>query len=310
MARATHPGPITGIAVTSTYFVSGGSRPPAGWGSLSASAAQRDSGGSLAPSEARGCVQGLDRRTGALRGRFFLDAAVRDVAMTPSGDLVAELGADAKLRLWERSSQTFVFTADAGASRSIGMSGDGRFVLTGGDEVRIWETGSERLLFSEATPGGTGALSHDGTRVATVTGREVRIYDTFGKARLQTVALEDTAIVYTLAFSPSGRYLAAGGDSVVFVIEVASGEVLHELRRHTGYVASIDFDPTGDRFVSVSQSAALVWDASSGDLVTRLNADAFQVNAVAFAPDGTVYTGSHDGTIRRWSVRTGEELSF
>ena len=71
--------------------------------------------------------------------------------------------------------------------------------------------------------------------------------------------------VHSVAYSPDGKYLAAGADSgQVWVWEVPAGKELHSLKGHTKSVFSVAFAPDGKRLASAGDTTVRLWDLESG----------------------------------------------
>jgi WD40 repeat protein len=78
--------------------------------------------------------------------------------------------------------------------------------------------------------------------------------------------------VWTVAYSPDGRYLASGSwDSTVKVWNMAAPELAEPvtLRGHAGFIQSLAFSPDGRHLASASgyagQGEVKVWDAALWD---------------------------------------------
>ncbi len=71
------------------------------------------------------------------------------------------------------------------------------------------------------------------------------------------------SLVYGLAFNPDGTRLAAGcGDNTVRLFDVATSQLVAELRGHTDFVHAVAWSPDGTRLVSGSGDFTVrVWDA-------------------------------------------------
>jgi len=128
-----------------------------------------------------------------------------------------------------------------------------------------------------------------------------------------TVLFHDSRIT-SIAFSPDGKVLAAGGsDKELKLWDVSSGEVMHNLSAHQGDIFSsicVAFSPDGSLLASGSdRDTVKLWDVSSGVELRTLSEHESGVNSVAFSPDGsTLATGSSDATVKLWFVSSGVEL--
>ena len=111
----------------------------------------------------------------------------------------------------------------------------------------------------------------------------------------------DTGVVYSIAFSPDGKWLASGNtDHTVRVWNAHTGELRHTLRGHSFLVNRVNFAPDGKRIISagpvlvdnhewLTQMEIITWDADSGRQLSRkVVAEASILwGAVAFSADGS-----------------------
>jgi tetratricopeptide (TPR) repeat protein len=120
-----------------------------------------------------------------------------------------------------------------------------------------------------------------------------------------------TSHVYSVAFSPDGRWLASGSkDNAVRLWDAATGREIHTLERHANSVYSVSFSPDGRHLASGSYDHTVrLWEIESGREVRVLRGHTSAVYSVSFSPDGRqLASGSDDRTIRLWEVANGHEL--
>jgi RNA polymerase sigma factor (sigma-70 family) len=129
--------------------------------------------------------------------------------------------------------------------------------------------------------------------------------------RLGTVRWRHGDVIRHLAFSPSGKALAAGSDSSVHIWDPASGrESLCIRPKPYGIVTAVAYSVDG-RLIAIGhncdQPRCLLWDASTGQAVNVVP-DQAHCYGLAFSPDGKLF-GTVDGeTLRLWNLATGLEL--
>ena len=129
------------------------------------------------------------------------------------------------------------------------------------------------------------------------------------------VGAGDEGRINTVAISPDGRRLAAGGQMAlrgqsaqpIRIYDFETGELVQLLTGHTGKIIALAFSPDGMRILSGSgDRTAVLWDVTTGRLLHRLDRHKAEVYGVAFTPDGArVVTGSFDRMIRLWRSADG-----
>ena len=117
--------------------------------------------------------------------------------------------------------------------------------------------------------------------------------------------------VVGLSLTRDGKTLiAAGGDGIIRVWDVASGQLQRTLTGHTNVVYKADLSPNEKLIASSSRDlTARIWDFATGRELHQLTGFHCAVKAIAFSPDSkTVAAVGNDGLVKIWDVKTGGEL--
>ena len=154
--------------------------------------------------------------------------------------------------------------------------------------VRLVDLASRKVIKNQRghhDHGRAVAYSPDGKLFATGAERVV-LWDSASMTRV--VPLEYESVVWSVAFSPDGRWLVSThGDGSILVWDVANRELAANLRQHSGGVRGLALSPDGTKLATASEDhSVILWDSSSGRKEAVLNQHETRVGAVAFSPDG------------------------
>ncbi len=111
--------------------------------------------------------------------------------------------------------------------------------------------------------------------------------------------------VYGLAFSPDGRYLAAGMDSnEIRLWRMPEGVQEQILVGHEDTVRVVAFSPDGRLLASCSDDQSIrLWELATGRCLVTLRGHTNRVRSMAFSPDGRyLWSTGDDGSVRQWDV--------
>ena len=156
------------------------------------------------------------------------------------------------------------------------------------------------------------AFSQDGSMLAVASYQQVRITDAASGNVTRT--LDGHAdLVRSLAFSPSGRLLAAAGGAPaqfgeVKVWDVETGKLCHTIKGHKDCIYSVDFSPDGKQIVTASYDRMIeLWSADTGEHIRTLKDHVDAVYAVDFGNEpGQLVSGGADRSVKLWNLETGK----
>ncbi len=121
----------------------------------------------------------------------------------------------------------------------------------------------------------------------------IKVHEVSGGRELLRLPMPGGARVFSLAFSPDGRRIAAGEeDGRVWVWDAGTGSVLHETQ-WDDQSFRLAFSPDGRRLAGVNRSRVQIRDAGDGREVLILRgapsrwSDGGFNPVLAWSPDGT-----------------------
>ncbi len=250
----------------------------------------------------------------------------KDVAFSPDDRLVAASGTtgEADLTLWDANTGEVLHTwvsqpgtkaSFEGWSGEIAFSPDGSRLavanLDGAPQVLDVSSGAVVLRLEGHTSVADGlAYSPDGSLIATgdnYENGEVIVWDAGTGRPLHVLEAEK---IYSMAFSPDGRKLAAVGDlGILHVWDAATGEELIAPVSETSGYRAVAFSQDGERVYTGGQDSSVrIWDVASGENLRNLAGHTGVVGALAFSPDFRSFVSAGDDGCKFWDLGPGKEL--
>ena len=240
---------------------------------------------------------------------------VNSVSFSPDGTYVLSASQDGTIRLWDSNSGQEIRSIEPNGLRvfDVAFSPDGGQIASACDDraIRLWDVRSGSLI-KELIGHSAGVIgvvySPNGDRIAstaydsalklweTQSGRELFSITTSsqGEANVAGSSVHNFASV---AFSPSGRRIAAGMDNgIIKFLDAPTEHEVTTLRGHTDTLTHWSFSEDGHRIYTASENEKLSWDLATKK--TDPNVD--------WNPPSTHRQVSPDG---RWQIdRDGNNL--
>lgn len=187
---------------------------------------------------------------------------------------------------------------------------DNRILTAGGEGVlSVWDVESARALESfQLSSQALRSIAFYADRNELAVGASdgsIYLLDSQTLELRKVIQKAHASSVFSLAYSPDGRYLLSGGkDAILRIWEVGDFKMMSEQAAHWFTLNHIVFSPDGAFFATASRDKSLkIWDARSFALLKV--ADAFRgghinsVNRLLWLPDGLI-SASDDKSAIVW----------
>ncbi len=213
------------------------------------------------------------------------DLAIRSLAFSPDGRLLATGGEFSSVHTWDAETGTALaaFAGHAAAAGSVTFFDDESLVSGSADHsVRVWELNPgwrlERTIGAVDQP---ELISHRVTSLdfssaadqllvaGGVPSRngELLVFNVADGARQFFLPQAHDDVIYSARFSPDGKRIASGSaDKYIRTFDVASSQQLRRLEGHTNYVLGLAWKGDGSTLVSAAADNSIkVWNSETGD---------------------------------------------
>ncbi|MFT3894159.1 MAG: hypothetical protein QM730_21215 [Anaerolineales bacterium] len=196
-----------------------------------------------------------------------------DLALSHDKQLLASVGSDWKLRLWNVSARQLQQEIDPRQfMQNLTISPDGRYLAASGIEF-----------------GDANTISHTNIAVWDISsGEMIRYFDWVGSG---------------IAFHPNGvQIVSARGDGQISLLDLRTGEPSWVVKGSES-ITSLVLNPDGRLLVTANNKVIQFLDTYTGKVLGELPVT-FVPCSLAFSPDGkTLAVGSRDGTIHVFSLK-------
>ncbi|MGW6424558.1 nSTAND1 domain-containing NTPase [Nocardia sp. NPDC055053] len=226
-----------------------------------------------------------DTESGTRIGAPLTDRDRKVHALSPDGRFFAMVSDGTQIRVWDTKTTEYIGQPMKGGDEYVGkvaVDAEGRRIAAIDDngKLLLWDVSTGQQIPIEGHSGEVKALtfSRDGQRLASAgTDNTVRLWDTDNAEPVGTpLHTEDDAALFSVALSPDGRTVAAGGI----------------------------------RAMANNNAPLWIWNAENGAPVGKPAPGTFEaIWSIAFSTQGTtIATGGMDHAVHQWDARTGDPV--
>jgi WD40 repeat protein/serine/threonine protein kinase len=243
-----------------------------------------------------------------------------DVRSSRNGDILATLGKDQVIRLWNFAASYPLGQIKEVLGRSakgVAFSADGKLLAAGDDQggVQIWELErAEEPIQLLRHKGQVWALAFSPDRAMLASGDragQVLLWDVASGKLLRAITADDQAI-WSLVFTPDGKSLMTASDARAALWEVETGAPRGEIRQTGGRITRAALSPDGALIATAATNGKIrLWDVASMAMMREIPVADDVIWSVAFSPDGSeLATASSDEAVALWDVKTGRRRAI
>jgi WD40 repeat protein len=267
----------------------------------------------------------IGKEIGILRGH---DDIVTSVAISPNGRYIASGSYDKTIKIWDLISGVVLRTLRGHVNfvNSVTFSPSGRYLLSGGDDDYMKRTWSDVFILWDVKTGEKvrsfkgnlryGDVKYVGfisDRYAYSCSDTIRIWDLETGQEIKGLGSQEThSFLYSVAASPDGKYIIAGGTGKLFLWNVKSGELIKTYSGNFGTINSVAFSQNSRNIIFGDMGGGIrIWDIMEDREINSFGRAVPSVFSVDFSPDNRFFiSGSTDTTSKLWNIKTGEMVKI
>ena len=247
---------------------------------------------------------------------FKHESLIHDVAFSPvDASLIA--GTDGNtIKLWNlaaTSEPQTILSGHVGTVTSLAFSPTGKLLASAGslNQVILWDVPSGRKINSFEANAMAIAMSPDGYFLATAY-RQLKLWNIRNPkeiAETQTLSHDEREKLWTVDFSPDGKWLACGDENGrLEVWDLQHQKLTQSLKADPDRILAVEFSADGALLASIGLYNHTLWRLPEWQPHGEILGEAVGLDIV-FSPNGTTYVTSNlDGALLRSAV-DGERIA-
>jgi WD40 repeat protein len=258
--------------------------------------------------------------------------AIRDIAFSPDGQMLASIAHDKSLRLWSLTGDQLSLGLHRDYISALGFCENGKQVVsvTMTGHVQFWEVATGRRLWdfhlSGLTPGsrvrsvaisphGSIAWRHDSAMIwkCDRMGRDVQLVSHLeAKANTEEANSSDVEVETEIGFtvictSPDGRLVAGTSDGQLFMWNPGWSGQPCQWKGHSSWVLHIAFSTEGHLATYATGDKICIWTWSGGEMSCIWQKSVAHIHGMAFAPNAQLVF-AENRTTQQWDPRADQQI--